>query len=115
MTRLVDNVAGTFTNYTYYTGASDTAKGALKSEAEYLIEDGTCISSTDIDIQMLAGGQKKETTTTVSGENKTVTEVTYDVMGRELSSVTYTSQPLAQAARKSVKRRRPLLMTDLDV
>ena len=47
----------------------------------YLIEDGTCISSTDIDIQMLAGGQKKETTTTVSGENKTVTEVTYDVMG----------------------------------
>ena len=98
-----DNVAGTFTNYTYYTGASDTAKGALKSEAEYLMEDGTCISSTDIDIQMLAGGQKRETTTTISGENKTVTEVTYDVMGRELSSVTYTYTAFGTSSQKISK------------
>ena len=103
MTRLVDNVAGTFTNYTYYTGASDTAKGALKSEAEYLMEDGTCISSTDIDIQMLAGGQKRETTTTISGENKTVTEVTYDVMGRELSFVTYTYTAFGTSSQKISK------------
>lgn len=90
MVRMTDLVAGTFTVYSYYTGASDTAKGALKSEAEYLMEDGTCISSNDIDIEMLAGGRKKETTTVISGGNKTVTETTYDVMGRELSSVTWT-------------------------
>ena len=52
---------------------------------------------------MLAGGQKKETTTTVSGENKTVTEVTYDVMGRELSSVTYTYTAFGTSSQKISK------------
>ena len=103
MVRLTDLVAGTFTVYSYYTGAADTAKGALKSEAEYLMEDGTLISSTDIDIQMLAGSQKKETTTTISGENKTVTEMTYDVMGRELSSVTYTYTASGTSSQKISK------------
>lgn len=90
LTRVVDQVAGTFTNYSYFTGAADTAKGALKSEAEYLISDGTLISSTDVAIEVLSENRKKETTTTISAGNKTVTESIYDVMGRELESVSYT-------------------------
>ena len=90
LTRVVDQVGGTFTNYSYFTGAADSAKGALKSEAEYLISDGTLLSSTDISIELLSENRKKETTTTVSSGNKTISEVIYDVMGRELSAVTYT-------------------------
>lgn len=98
--RSTDYISGTYTEYSYYTGTADTAKGALKSEAEYLIESGTRISSTEIDIESMLGGKKKETTTTISGDNKTVEETIYDIMGRELSSVTWTYTAFATDRQK---------------
>lgn len=92
--QLRDEIGETVTIYAYYTGASDQAKGAVKSEKQYLLKNGsysaaTLISSTDTEFAYQADGTKMETVTTLSDENQTVSITTHDVMGRTLAETKY--------------------------
>ena len=81
----IDSVSGTKTVTTYYNQDSTTGlKGEVKSEVEYL--NGVVQSSTTYQYSYDAEGNKTETTTEVCADETIVTSVTYDCMGREIST-----------------------------